>query len=209
MTKREVVLEALAFRRPPYVPWSWGPTEQCAERLKAHLGTEDLSGFLDSHFVGVGAGVGRMTSLGDGLFRDAYGVVWDRTVDRDIGTPCEWPIREPGGLKRYRWPDDSRWYDGAAEALAAHRDLFSVYYLGFSLYERAWTMRGMQSSIGSLISQRSVSLFICGRMRSMWPAWSRPISRRKLLEQGRWRRAGYRFAWGLLVFSAISDGTKS
>jgi uroporphyrinogen decarboxylase len=153
MTKREVVLEALAFRRPPYVPWSWGPTEQCAERLKAHLKTEDLGEFLQPHLARVGADVARGTDLGGGLFRDAYGVVWDRTVDRDIGTPCEWPIREPEDLKRYRWPDDSSWYDGIPAVLAAARDRFRYYSLGFSLYERAWTMRGMDALLMDMVER--------------------------------------------------------
>ncbi len=35
-TKRDVVIEALKFRRPPYVPWAWDMTQRCAERMKAH-----------------------------------------------------------------------------------------------------------------------------------------------------------------------------
>jgi uroporphyrinogen decarboxylase len=153
MTKREVVQDALAFRAPAYVPWAWGPTEQCAERLRAYLKTDDLSGFLDSHFVGVGEGVGRMTPAGGDLFRDSYGVVWDRAVDRDIGTPCDWHIKTPADLDRYKWPDDSRWYDGIPQRLAAHRDRFSTYSIGFSLYERAWTMRGMDALLMDMIER--------------------------------------------------------
>ena len=153
MTKRDVVLDALAFRTPAYVPWAWGPTEQCAERLKAHLGTDDLRGFLDPHFVTVGSSVGRMTPLGNGLCRDPYGVTWDRTVDRDIGTPCDWPIKEPADLATYRWPDDSRWYDGIPAALAAHTDLFACYSIGFSLFERAWTMRGMSDLLMDMVER--------------------------------------------------------
>ena len=42
MTKRQVVLEALQFRPPPYVPWHIRLTADCARRLKAHLGVGDL-----------------------------------------------------------------------------------------------------------------------------------------------------------------------
>ena len=34
MTKRQVVIDALNFRRPKYVPWEWGPTIRCAEHLR-------------------------------------------------------------------------------------------------------------------------------------------------------------------------------
>ena len=153
MTKRQVILDALAFRTPAYVPWAWGPTHQCAQRLRAYLKTDDLSDFLDSHFVGVGEGVGRMTPVGGDLFRDSYGVVWDRAVDKDIGTPCDWPIKTPADLDRYQWPDDSPWYDGVAQKLASRRDLFSTYAIGFSLYERAWTMRGMDALLMDMIER--------------------------------------------------------
>jgi uroporphyrinogen decarboxylase len=84
---------------------------------------------------------------------DAFGVVWDRTIDADIGTPCEWPIKAPADLDRYEWPDDSRWYDGIPAALAAHKDLFNTYSIGFSLYERAWTMRGMDALLMDMIER--------------------------------------------------------
>jgi hypothetical protein len=48
MTKREVVLEALAFRPPPYVPWAWDMTKDCQKRLRAFLDKDDL---IPSHSV--------------------------------------------------------------------------------------------------------------------------------------------------------------
>ena len=144
-TKRDVVLDALQFRPPPYVPWAWGPTQKCAERLKAHLGTDDLAAFIDTHFLDVGPDIGYLEPLGDEHYRDRYGVVWDRRVDKDIGIPVSWPIRRPEDLARYAWPDPAAddLFAGVSDSLAARPDLFSRYQLGFSLYERAWTMRGL------------------------------------------------------------------
>jgi len=155
MSMRQAVIDALEFRRPAYVPWAWSPTEPCAARLKAHLGTDRLDAFLGYHFCDVGASVGRFEALDDVHVRDAYGVVWDRTVDRDIGTPCDWPIREPADLDRYEWPDvsDAAWYAGTAEALAERGDRFSRYAIGFSLFERAWTMRGMAALLMDMVER--------------------------------------------------------
>jgi uroporphyrinogen decarboxylase len=155
MTKRDVVIDALEFRRPAYVPWEIGLTIDCRERLKAHLGTEDLSEFLDNHFVTVGSEIGRFEPVGENHVRDLYGVVWDRTVDKDIGTPCDWPIKQPGDLDRYTWPDaeDESWYAEIPETLAAHPGRFSRYGLGFSLYERAWTMRGMANLLMDMVER--------------------------------------------------------
>jgi uroporphyrinogen decarboxylase len=145
VAKREVVLEALAFRPPPYVPWAFDLTARCAERLRPCVPGGDLDAFLDSHFVDVGSAIGRFEDLGHGRVRDVYGVVWDRSVDKDIGVPVSWPLHEPQDLDRYEWPDASRdsWYADLPALLAAGRGRFARYCLGFSLYERAWTMRGL------------------------------------------------------------------
>jgi len=154
-TRREVVIEALQFRPPPYVPWSWGPTQQCAARLREHLGVEDLSDFLDSHFLDLGSEIGRFVPAGADHVRDVYGVVWDRRVDKDIGTPVDWPIKRPQDLDGYDWPDadDPAWYADIPRRLAACGDRFRRYMLGFSLYERAWTMRGAANLLMDMVER--------------------------------------------------------
>lgn len=155
MNKRDVVIEALEFRAPPWVPWAWGPTEACGDRLREHLGTQDLSDFLDSHFVGIGAGVGHFEPAGRDLVRDAYGTVWDRSVDRDIGIPVQRPLARPEDLEGYQWPDAEAlgWFDGAEATLARRRDLFSRYSIGFALYERAWSMRGTAELLMDMVER--------------------------------------------------------
>ena len=74
VTKREVVLEALAFRPPPYVPWAWDMTKDCQQRLRSHLGADDLTPFVGSHFLDVGSPQRRFAEVHDGWYRDAYGV---------------------------------------------------------------------------------------------------------------------------------------
>jgi len=155
VTRKEVVVEALEFRPVPYVPWSWGPTRRCAERLRAHLGAGDLSGFLDPHFLELGAAVGGGEPVDADHVRDIYGVVWDRTVDKDIGTPEDWPIKRPEDLAGYEWPDpdNDAWYADMPGRIAARPDLFNRYMLGFSLYERAWTMRGMPDLLMDMVER--------------------------------------------------------
>ena len=168
MTKRQVVIDALEFRTPAYVPWDWGPTQQCAARLKRHLRGRKMEAFLDNHFVTVGGANGRWESQKGNFIRDVYGVVWDRTVDQDIGTPCQWPLRRPEDLDGYVWPDASSdsWYADIPARLAAHKDRFRVYAIGFSLFERAWTMRGMEDLLVDMVS--TTSSRSAGPWRSAW-----------------------------------------
>jgi len=158
MTRRQVVIDALQFRTPVYVPWAWAPTLQCADRLKPDLarrGLGDLPQFVGRHFLDVTSTLARFESVGPGRVRDLYGVTWDRSVDHDIGVTIDWPIRRPEDLDTYAWPDsdDAHWYAGLASDLATGRNLFRRYMLGFSLYERAWTMRGMSDLLMDMVER--------------------------------------------------------
>jgi uroporphyrinogen decarboxylase len=155
MDKRQVVIEALRFRRPPWVPWHVRLTADCAERLKQHLGTPDLDAFLGNHMFDVRCKLRAFDRVDATHVRDQYGVVWDRSVDKDIGTPCDWPIRSPRDLESYRLPDasDARLYEGLAEAVAARRHLFTRYSLAMCLYERAWALRGMENLLLDMLER--------------------------------------------------------
>jgi len=146
MTKREVVKLALDGRRPPYVPWSFGFTKEAYEKLAEHFGGEALDDVFQDHFVTLGEPVGFTTDIGDGCVQDVFGVVWDRNVDKDIGNVKGCVLPEPT-LKGYELPDplDRRSFDGIPQKLVRYSDRFRVFAIGFSLYERAWTLRGMQN----------------------------------------------------------------
>jgi len=155
MTKREVVIDALCFRRPPYVPWAWRMTQLARKRLAEHLDTNDLSPFVGSHFLELKTTVPLFQPVRTDVVRDIYGVTWDRRVDKDIGSPIDWPLRRPEDLARYDWPDASaaRWTEGVAETAAASPKLFRQYKISFALYERAWHLRGVSALLVDMIER--------------------------------------------------------
>jgi len=144
MTKREVVRRAIAWQPVPYVPWSVGFTVEAREKLVEHYGTDHLEPILHNHFLNLGAEVGFFEDLGNDRVRDAFGVVWDRSIDKDIGNVANCMLPEPT-LRDYEFPDpvDPRYFADIAEKLDRHADCFRRFSVGFSLYERAWTLRGM------------------------------------------------------------------
>lgn len=154
MTKRDVIRLAIAGKRPPYVPWSFGFTHEARERLVRHVGSPDLEPFLQNHLLSLGNGIGFFDELGDDRFRDVFGVVWDRRMDKDIGVVEYWPLAEPD-LGQYRFPDplSPRFFADIPERIARQPDLFRIYQVGFSLYERAWTLRGMESLMMDFIDR--------------------------------------------------------
>ncbi len=109
MTKREVVRIVLEGQRPPYVPWSMGFTKEAGEKLREYYGCSDLEGPLGNHFLKLGKDIGLFTDLGNDRVQDMFGVVWNRSVDKDIGNVEGCVLPEPT-LAGYDFPD--RWIRG-------------------------------------------------------------------------------------------------
>ena len=146
MTKREIVKRALSGHSVSYTPWSFRFTVEAADKLKTHYGTDDLESTVDNHIVELGSDVGFYESIGNNRFRDVFGVIWDRTIDKDIGN-VEGSVLLKQTLGKYRFPDplDPRFFEDIPEKLNKNKDCFRLFCLGFSLYERAWTLRGMEN----------------------------------------------------------------
>ena len=144
-TPRDVIRLVLDGGRPPYVPWSFSFTLEAQQKLVAHYGTDDLMAQLNNHLLGLGNPIGFFEDLGNCRVRDVFGVVWDRSVDRDIGVVERTVLGEPS-LRGYQFPDpqDDRFFADIPTRLARYPDRFRVYQIGFSLFERAWTMRGWE-----------------------------------------------------------------
>jgi uroporphyrinogen decarboxylase len=154
MSKREVMRAVLEHRRPPYVPWSFGFTQEAKEKLAEHLATpgsgesadEALFEAVGNHILKLGNDIGFFTPAGGDRVRDVFGVVWDRSVDKDIGI-VEGRVLPRPTLKGYSFPDprDPRFFDEIPGRIARYGDRFRVYQIGFSLWERAWTLRGIEN----------------------------------------------------------------
>jgi uroporphyrinogen decarboxylase len=158
LTKRDVIRMVLDGERPPYVPWSFGFTWEAKQKLYGHyagygdaspggpVDADVLEDRLQNHLLKLGSDIGFFTELGDHRFQDVFGVVWDRSVDKDIGIVEGCVLAKPT-LRGYRFPNplDPAFFADIPGKIASYGDRFRVFQIGFSLYERAWTLRGMQN----------------------------------------------------------------
>ncbi len=144
MNKREVVKAALEFEDIPYVPWSFKFTLEPYEMLVKHYGSKDLDAVLDNHILNLGNDYGFFNEIEPDIYQDVFGVVWDRTVDKDIGIVRGQCLPEPT-LKNYDLPNplDKRFFEDIPGKIEIYGDCFRLFQIGFSLFERAWTLRGM------------------------------------------------------------------
>ncbi|HEY5159429.1 MAG TPA: uroporphyrinogen decarboxylase family protein, partial [Anaerolineales bacterium] len=146
MTKREIIHAVLDGQKPPYVPWSCGFTKEAGAKLQPYYAVVELEDALQNHLLKLGSDIGFFTDLGNNHLQDVFGVVWDRSIDKDIGNVEGCILSEPT-LENYTFPDplDQRFFADIPERIAKYGDRFRVFQIGFSLYERAWTLRGMQN----------------------------------------------------------------
>lgn len=146
MTKREVIQAVLAGQTPAYVPWSCGFTKEAMAKLEEYFKPVGVEQALQNHLLKLGSDIGFFTDLGEDHVQDVFGVVWDRTIDKDIGNVEGCLLPEPS-LQNYSFPDplDHRFFADIPDRIARYGDRFRVFQIGFSLYERAWTLRGMQN----------------------------------------------------------------
>jgi uroporphyrinogen decarboxylase len=152
MTRREIIRTVLDGGNPPYTPWSFKFTMEPKKILMDHFKTDDLDNILYNHILMLGADIGFFDKVGDNLYRDVFGAVWDRSIDKDIGNIKGNIITEPS-LSNYTFPDpyDKRYFADIEPSIRAKPDMFRLFQIGFSLYERAWTLRGMENLLMDLM----------------------------------------------------------
>jgi uroporphyrinogen decarboxylase len=144
-TSRERVWLSIRHAQPDRVPYYFSFTQAASRKLEAYYGVADLDVALDNDMVRYSIRrPALLQELTPGFYQDEFGVVWNRTVDKDIGVPHDYPLKRRS-LAGYNFPDphDPRRYQGLPGFIQAHPQRFRLVSYGFTLFERAWTMRSM------------------------------------------------------------------
>lgn len=151
MNKREVIRSVLRKDKTPYTPWSFKFTQEPKALLEGYFSTNDLDDILGNHILNLGSDIGFFDEIKKDHFRDVFSVVWDRSIDKDIGNPVGAILTEPS-LKKYSFPDplDFRFFNDIEGTIMRKPDMFRVFQIGFSLFERAWSLRGMENFLMDL-----------------------------------------------------------
>lgn len=153
MTNRERVLATLAHRQPDRTPYSIGFTVPAYQAMVRYTGDPDFSRTLSNCLFGLSTEpAAGWREVEPDLWEDQWGVRWNRSVDKDIGVVCN-QVVTPANVDAFQAPDPddpSRWAP-YAETIASHPDGFFVAELGFSLFERAWTLTGMEDLLAAMV----------------------------------------------------------
>jgi len=148
MTKKERVKTAMAHKETDIVPYQMDFLSAAEKKLRSHFGDVDLGEVIGNHiamFEPSYYSLFKTEDIGPGKFKDAFGATWELKPNEDIGTVIENPLKEPS-LKGYKFPDPEKVMelDGIPAFIDKNKEKFIVGAIGFSLYERAWILRGIE-----------------------------------------------------------------
>jgi uroporphyrinogen decarboxylase len=156
MNTRERVRATLNHQQPDKTPYQIGFTQ------KSHQLMVDFFGDPNFHLI-LGNSITRLEcepakswiEIAPDIWQDQFGVQWDRSIDKDIGNVCN-QLVTPEMLNDYVFPnpDDPTRYENYAQVLDKSAAAFTLVNLGFSLYERAWTLYGMENLMMAMIMDK-------------------------------------------------------
>ena len=154
MTKRERVIAALNHQETDFIPYQIDFTHQAWEKMAKYYNDNDFYDKIGNHIDTCYYDGDPMPIPGkDGYFKDDFGVVWNRNgADKDIGVVESLLIPEPD-LSNYSFPDVpvKRLRERCEKVIANAGDRFTFGAIGFSLFERAWTLTGMENLLAYMV----------------------------------------------------------
>jgi uroporphyrinogen decarboxylase len=156
MNNRERVVATLAHRQPDKIPYNIAFTQKSYARMIEFYGALDFAAKLGNCLTVLGSEpVQSWREVEPDVWEDQFGVRWDRSIDKDIGNVCNCLVT-PESLDGYRFPDpdDPSRYAAYPGILQQKGDRFIVVNLSFSLFERAWTLVGMEQLMMAMVADK-------------------------------------------------------
>lgn len=167
MTNRERVLAALAHRRPEKVPYDIRFTQPAHTKMVEYYGDPDFESKLGNCFTWLRPHLpdARFVEVAPNIWADEFGVRWDRHADKDIGVVCN-RLVTPENVTNFEFPDpnDPRRYESFDGAVAANGSTAVLVSLGFSLFERAWTLAGMENVLMAMATDKQFANTLLDRI---------------------------------------------
>ncbi len=86
MTWKERVYTALRHEQPDICPWDFGFTTPAREKMVRYTGDPHFAAKIGNHLLSITPlPPDAWVQIKSDFWRDEFGVVWNRTIDKDIG----------------------------------------------------------------------------------------------------------------------------
>lgn len=157
----------LSHKQPDKVPYDIRFTQKAHAKMAEYYGDVDFELKLGNCFTWLRpyAGDVRFIEVGPDVWEDEFGVHWDRSIDKDIGVVCN-RLVTPANVEDFSFPDpnDPARYDFFDDVIGAGEDGVFLVSLGFSLFERAWTLAGMEDVLMAMVAERDFAETLLDRI---------------------------------------------
>jgi len=152
MSTRDNAIDALEHRPPGRVPYHIRFTKPARDKMIAFCGDPDFEAQLGNCLSVMRARKWR--EIRPDIWQDEFGVQWDRTIDKDIGVVIN-TLVTPRTLDDYAFPDpnDQSLY-ADFEAADFSGDTLKVAKLSYNLFERAWSLVGMEDLLVCMMTDK-------------------------------------------------------
>lgn len=152
MNKRERVIAAIEHRETDFTPYQVRFTALERQAVIEATGISEPEECYGSH-IELASCMDFEQEVAPGLFRNEFGVVWDRRDGSDIGQPALQPLSRQPSLEGYAFPKPLENEIASQMERFSQKpwDTFRMVCVGWTLYERAWTMRGMENALEDML----------------------------------------------------------
>lgn len=162
MTERDRVLQTIAHRQTDIVPYNLDLTGDVYERLADFFGDEDFYAKTGSHLAQERNE--SFEKVDDHRIRDMFGAVWLLDQEGDFGVVENCLLEEPN-LDNYQFPEpDEKLIREKCKRLEKQTNKFRMYIIGFSMFERAWTLRSMEKFLMDFILEKNFAHTLLDRI---------------------------------------------
>lgn len=146
MTFKDDFRKAITHQEVFPIPYAVRFTVEAKERFSEYIGKSFSTPELTGSYAVYSQTNEGWTEVKPGFFRDYFGVVWNKTVDRTLGVVDD-PLLKSPSLGNYKFPDpdDLPVYELIEKNNLKYPDHFHFLSVGFALYERAWSLAGMEN----------------------------------------------------------------
>ena len=166
------VITALHHKQPDKVPYHIWMNESIKQKMVQFYGDSEFESKLGNCFYDAGNYANNYKPVGKSIWRDQFGVLWDRNGQAESGSVCN-SIVDCQNIKEYKFPDPKSCLGETlgGDRVAIPQDQFSFIQLGFSLFERAWTLAGMENFLMSMISDEDFANELLDRILEFNLEW--------------------------------------
>ena len=152
--KRERVISAVAHKNTEPAPHDIDLTVPVVHKVCEYLKIrqDELWDWFDNHIEEAKYRKGQY--IEPDVYQDPFGVLWNRSIDKDIGVIKEYILKEPK-MGSCRIPEPNLDYvdEITTKMIEINKDSYKFGKIGFSLFERAWSLRGFENFLADLAGE--------------------------------------------------------